>query len=158
MSDNLTDTTGTDSGSNPPIIAGNYTDDDAEYIDDLFGNESTPPEYDELPTGPDTLPDFTAPPGPLRLQAVTGTYALTSGAIRVLSKDPNRVNATVTVTNNAAYVSDTPDNLTTTGFGICFYIPANTSVDIPHFTGALFIAPAPSGESTWTFSVLAVTE
>lgn len=141
----------------PPVIAGDWTDDDAEYVDNLIESMPHPPAPGELPRESDPAPSDPRARGADRLQGRSGTYTDALAApILVLPADPDREVLTVYMSGVAGYISDRRDNLFSPS--VCVFIPVNTLVTIPNYTGPVYAYPVVGvGGNSWTYAIGAVT-
>lgn len=148
-----------------PHIAGNDSDDDAEYIEDLFRQVPEPPAAIDRPTARETLPN--APLiTPNRMIARTGQFTGPMvDPILIFPADVNRkrlyitANATMYIAGDKIALPRQMGVLTfDPSLGLSFQVYAN--MEIVDYTGAVWMISSPSvgAATTWQYSFLSITE
>ena len=143
---------------NPPVIAGDHKDDDAEVIDNLVESKAEPPTPEERPKA---KANRLEKPKPIS-RLMTGTQNVDkawASPTLLLPSDPNRKSLHVSVisatSTDIVRFSDEANkcsSLLTSGV-----VPVYAGgVDLSGYTGALWVH-APDAAATVTVSYLAVT-
>jgi hypothetical protein len=149
----------------PPVIAGNVTDDDAAYVDDLVQEDPAPPTFAELPL--EARHESSLPNVPLnapdKIMARYGNYTGPQDPMLVLPPDPFRKHLIITgdIATNL-FFAGTKQDLDSSAYNFAYRVfPGSWAlpVAIPNYTGALWVLVdrGVGAATAWQFSVLAVT-
>lgn len=142
-----------------PNIAGDHSDDDAQYVDELYRVNPDGVPTAELPQG-HPVANFASPPkGKNRLLGFTKTLPRAGGPYLVFPADSNRSQLLLYLTDDSGYLSDNKDLLSSdAGRQQCFLVESFTPWDIANYTGAVWIASESSDAGNITIAALSVTE
>ena len=143
--------------NSPPVLAGDFFDDDATYVNELVQSEAEPPEDDELPRGSTGEP---AAPHRVRnlLLATTGTYDQASSLpILALPPDPSRLALLVTNLGTAPLrIGGTQAAVTSPVTS--YTIPVGTAEHaLTGYTGAVWVASETGTVGTFSYTIGSVT-
>ena len=120
-------------------IAGDYTDDDAEYIDDLIVQNPFPSD----PPAVQLVKIVDAEP-PRRTRLIGNRFTFTYdnsvfGPMQIANADPNRIELHIAVNGSSSALFAEESSLCTPG--TAYEVPANTAVVITGHTGPLYVLP-----------------
>ena len=144
-----------------PEIAGNWKDDDAEYMDDLIESVPTPPTVVDMPTEETDLPAASVPLGANRLMSRHMKFTgVPPTPVLVLPPDPERKELSIYANDSTVHIADNPNYLANPAtLGLSFQLRSDSVFALSGYTGPIYAVPYAAADASyeWTVCAVAVT-